>query len=102
MSGMTRRQAAMLAALLDADGELLTYAELGAVVGSAGVSDQAVIRRYVQRLRGAGVHCVEVVNGRGCRLTRVPPDWTLESVLALLDEMRRYGFKQPVLMWRVA
>lgn len=96
---LSRRQAAMLAVLLDADGEMLTYAELGDVVGSAGVNDWDVVRRYVQRLRELGVTCIEVERGIGCRLTGVPPDWTLDVVLAMLDEMRRYGFEQPVLRW---
>src|SRR4051812_16517837 len=96
---LSRRQAALLAALLDADGELLTYAALGDVVGSAGVNDKDVIRRYVQRLRELGLTCIAVVDGVGCRLTDVPPDWTLESVLAMLDAMRRYGHEQPILKW---
>lgn len=101
-AGSIRRQVALVAALLDADGGLLSYVELGDVVGSAGVNDCKVIRQYVNRLRALGVDCIEVVKGRGCRLTGLPPDWMLEDVLAVLDEMRRDGWGQPVLMWRKA
>jgi hypothetical protein len=96
---LSRRQAALLAALLDADGEMLTYAELGATVGTRGVNDTNAICQYVHRLRALGLACVEVVAGRGLRLVDIPPDWTLESVLAMLDAMRRYGYEQPVLKW---
>ena len=99
MSDLTRRQAALLAALLDADGDVVPYWELGAVVGSAGVNDAPVIRRYVRRLQDLGVRCVQIVPRRGCRLTEVPPDWTLDAVLAMLDTMRRDGFCQPVWQW---
>jgi hypothetical protein len=99
MNGLSRRQAALLAALLDADGATVPYPELGDVVGAAGVNVPLVISQYVNRLRRLGVGCVVVVPGVGLRLAGLPPDWALEDVLALLDEMRRDGFEQPVLRW---
>jgi biotin operon repressor len=102
MTGLSRRQAMLLAHLLDADGAVVPYAELGDVVGTSGVADDVAIRLYVFRLRQLGLRCVETVAARGCRLTAVPPDWTLETVLAVLDAMRRDAAEPTVLEWRKA
>lgn len=102
MSHLTRCQASLLAALLDADGALMPYAELGDVVGSLGVNDSVTVRSHVLRIRRQGIACIEVVTGRGCRLTAVPPDWTLETVLAVLDAMRRDGYGRRVLLRRAS
>ena len=101
MRTLSRRQAMLLAALLDADGAVVSYAVLGDVVGTLGVNDQFSVRQYVHRLRQRGIRCVEVVDGRGCRLTTIPPDWALEDVLAMLDAMRR-AETAPLTIWRMA
>src|SRR5688572_18040311 len=101
MSGLSRQQARLLAVLLDADGALVPYAALGDVLGSSGVNDASVCRLYVWRLRAKGVGCVAVVNGLGLRMTQLPPDWTLETVLWALDALRRDD-EIPVLVWRWA
>jgi biotin operon repressor len=98
-AGSTRRQTALVAALLDADGAVVSYRSLGIVVGAAEVNVAPVVRQYVQRLRRHGVE-IETVARRGCRLLRVPPDELLEDVLAVLDEMRRDGWGMPMLAWR--
>ena len=95
------RQAAILAMLLDADGAVVSYAELGELIGSSGINDSKVIRQYVTRLRQQGVLGVEVVTGRGCRLRALPPDSMLDDVLTMLDVIRREGYARPV-VWRVA
>ena len=97
-----RRQFSLLAALLDADGALVTYADLGDVVGSGGVNDAAVIRGYAQRLRTLGITGIETVEGRGLRLTKLPPDWALETVLTMLDVLRSEGYLLPALPLRRA
>lgn len=99
MNHFTRPQAKLLAVLLDANGAVVPYPVLGDTVESFGVDDKAVIRQYVHRLRALGVDCVEVVRGRGCRLTAVPPDWTLDDVLRELDALRE-GWAVPALVWR--
>lgn len=101
MSVLTGRQARLLAGLLEADGAVVSYARLGDAIGSAGVNDNRVVRQYVERLRRLGLNCIEVVPGRGCRLTSLPPDWTLDSVLAVLDAMRRDGLLvRAAMTWR--
>lgn len=99
--GSIRRQIALVAALLDADGAVVPYDVLGDVVGANAVNVVPTIRQYVHRLRCRGVE-IQVVRRRGCRLLRVPPDAMLEDVLAVLDAMRRDGWSMPVLMWRRA
>lgn len=96
--GSIRRQVALVAALLDADGALVPYAVLGDVVGAACVNVVPTVRQYVQRLRRRGVE-IQTVRGRGCRLLRVPPDDMLDDVLAVLDASRRDGWGLPVLQW---
>lgn len=92
MTHLTRCQAMLLAALLDADGRVVSYAALGEAVGAWSVNEVYVVRQHVNRLRRKGVACIETVPRRGCRLTAVPPDWTLETVLAMVDVLRRDGY----------
>lgn len=97
--GSIRRQTALVAALLDADGAVVSYDILGDVVGANCVNVVPTVRQYVHRLRRRGV-AIQTVTGRGCRLLRIPPDEMLEDVLAVLDQMRRDGWGMPVLMRR--
>lgn len=100
---VTQREAALLAALMDADGEIVTYADLGWMLGSDGVNDRACIWTYASRLRLLGVQGIETVNGRGLRMTQVPPDWALEDVLAVLRTMQEIGLRHPqITRWRWA
>lgn len=99
MSRLSLPQARILAVLLDADGATVSYAALGAVVGTSGVNEYKAIRSYAERLRERVGPCVEVVPRRGLRLTAVPPDWTLDTVLWVLDDMRRTGQYVPVRYW---
>jgi hypothetical protein len=99
---LSRRQAMLLAALLDADGAVVPYAVLGDLVGASGAYDNAALRTYVRRLEALDLDCVEVVKGRGLRLTTVPPDWTLETVLVMLDALRRDGYGAVVTLRRTA
>lgn len=95
------QQARFLAVLIDADGAVVSYAVLGDAVGACGVNDRAVLKQYGQRLQERGVGGVEHVRGRGYRMTRIPPDWALDDVLAVLDQMRRAG-ELPAARWRRA
>lgn len=100
---VTQREAALLAVLMDADGAVVSYAALGSVIGSYGVDDRLCIRQYVHRLRRTGMTCVEVVAGRGLRLTEIPPDWALEDVLAVLRSLQELGVAYPpITRWRWA
>lgn len=101
MSGLSRRQAALLAALLDADGRVVSYGALGDVVGSSGVNDRATLQQYAFRIRRLGILGIEAVANRGYRLTSIPPDWALETVLTMLDVLRRDEREMP-LVWRRA
>lgn len=93
------RQARLLAVLLDADGAIVSYRHLGEAVGSYGVSDRYVLEQYRFRLRERGVDVIEHVSRRGFRMTRIPPDWAIPDVLAVLDAMRRDG-ELPAQRWR--
>jgi len=89
---LSRRQLMLLAALLDADGSVVRYCELGDVVGTSGVDDSEALRAYASRLRLLGVECIETVVGRGFRMTCLPPDWALDEILMALDQMRAEGY----------
>lgn len=100
---VTQREAALLACLMEADGAVVTYADLGQVVGSAGVNDRFCIHQYLHRMRMTGIDCVETVAGRGLRMTEIPPDWALEDVLAVLRSMQEIGIQYPqITRWRWA
>lgn len=100
---VTQREAALLAALMDADGAVVGYAALGRVVGSAGVNDRNCVFQYVCRLRAAGVGGVETADRHGLRMTEIPPDWALEDVLAMLRTMQEVGVRYPqITRWRAA
>ena len=99
---VTRQQAALLALLLDADGATVPYADLGDVTGSAGTNDPKVIRQFLWRLRRAGVLCVDVVAGVGCRMVGLPPDEILGDVLTVLDALRRDGWMRPAALERAS
>lgn len=101
MIGLSRRQAALVAVLLDADKHGVSHVVLGDAVGANGVNCVAVIRLYVHRLRRRGVRGIEAVPGYGYRLTKLPPDWALEDVLAMLDVLRREEREMPM-VWRRA
>lgn len=77
---LSERQIALLQQLVDADGEIVSRADLvahvWADVASAGVSDDAVnavIKRLRQRLRetSTGAEVIDIVRGRGLRLRQV-------------------------------
>lgn len=100
---VTQREAAILARLMAANGGVVTYADLGQVVGSAVVNDRFCIQQYLHRMRLAGIDCVETVNRVGLRMTEIPPDWALEDVLAVLRSMQEIGLKHPqITRWRWA
>jgi hypothetical protein len=90
---VTQREAALLAALMDADGAVVGYGALGRVVGAGGASERACISEYVHRLRVAGVAGVETVGRWGLRMTAIPPDWALEDVLGVLRSMQDVGIE---------
>jgi DNA-binding winged helix-turn-helix (wHTH) protein len=98
---LSRRQAALLAALLDADGDVVRYCVMGDVVGTNGVDDPEALRAYASRLRRKGVDCFETVPERGFRMTTLPPDWALPDILAMLDVLRAGGYDSPV-EWEMA
>lgn len=102
MNRLSRCQARLVAMLLDADRRPVSYLDLGDAVGANGVNCPALIRVYAHRLRRRGIDGLEAVPGFGYRLMKLPPDWALEDVLAMLDVLRREDGESAVLMWRVA
>lgn len=102
MSSLSRRQSMILATLLVADGEVVSYGDLCDVVGTPGWNESEVIRQYAARIRALGIDCVETVTRRWLRLTGVPPDWALPDILGVLDSMRRQGIEIPEHSWRKA
>lgn len=89
---LSRRQALLLAALLDADGAPVRYRDMGDVVGTSGVDDAEALRSYAARLRMLGVDCIETVPGCGFRMRCLPPDWALADILLMLDVLRAEGY----------
>lgn len=102
MTHLSRRQAAILAALLDADGATVDCADLAVVAGSFGVNDGAVLRGYAARLRRRGVDGIASDCRSGWRMTKLPPDWALDDVLRALDELRADGSLPSAATWRRA
>lgn len=94
---LTNGQARLLAVLMLADGRRVDPDDLAYRVGYRGSGRHRSLRMAALRLRNLGVRCVDV-GGRpdvpsgkpvGMRLTDLPPDWTLEDVLAAIHRIQR-------------
>lgn len=103
MIGLTRGQAAFLAVLIDADGAAVSFARLADAMGMSGADEAVLLYQFAWKLRRKGIGGIVSVPTYGYRLAVLPPDWALEDVLALLDELRREGFlRRDVYRWRRA
>lgn len=78
----------LLAALLLADGALVSRWKLREMMTVEYEPGVMVVASQLHALRKAGVTCFETVSHRGVRMTSLPPDEMLDDVLMAAHEIK--------------